>query len=323
MEKEKQYTVLVPVSLPSAGPGLVRLASALANPGRDPRICALHLEQGEKGAVPSRVARERAELREEALAGAFAAGASLGLDVRTRSFQSWDVANDILDVAREESAELIVMGWSKPILGRSVTSETVNAILSRATTDVAIFFSRQGPPWRRILLPFTGGPHDRLALDFVRVIVDSGASATVLHVVDPDRSEQEVPRLRTADVGGFRDERVALKVVSSWDPVGEIVRESTNGYDLIVSGIATGWGNGTTPIGKHHERVARESDASLLLVRKHVPAEQMHEQKVDPTNARARDVRSVDVTGGLDDIRSPVVGSPGAPSQNDTMTIAT
>jgi nucleotide-binding universal stress UspA family protein len=313
MEKEKQYTVLVPVSLPSAGPGLVRVASALANPGREPRICALHLEQGEKGAVPASVVRERAELREEALAGAFAAGASLGLDVRTRSFPSWDYSADILEVAQEEAAELIVIGWTKPILGRSVTSETVNTILARATNDVAIFFSRQGPPWRRILLPFTGGPHDRLALDFVRIIVESGASATVLHVVDPDNPVRDAPRLRTAEVGGFRDERVTLKVVPSWDPVGEIVRESTNGYDLIVSGIATGWGNGAPPVGKHHERMARESDASLLLVRKYVPAEVLDQPHFDRADSRVRDARSMDVTA-MDDIRSPIVASAGAPT---------
>lgn len=320
MEKEKQYTVLVPVSLPSASPGLVRLASALAKPGRDPRICALHLEPWEKGAIPATVARERAEMREEALAGAFTAGASQGLDVRTRSFQSSDVASDILEVAREEAAELIVMGWTKPVFGRSVTSETVNTILARAPTDVAIFFSRQGPPWRRVLLPFTGGPHDRLALDFVRIIVESGASATVLHVVDPDRSEQEAPRLRTTEVGGFRDERVTLKVIASWDPVGEIVRESTNGYDLIVSGIATGSGNGATPIGKHHERMARESDASLLLVRKHVPVEQQGRSS-DSTDARTRDVRAPDTTSGLDDIRAPAVASGGTASRKGKIAI--
>lgn len=321
MEKERQYTVLVPVSLPSAGPGLVRVASALSHPGREPRICALHLEPAEKGAVPARIARERAELREEALAGAFASGAALGLDVRTRSFQSRDVPTDILEAAGEEQAELIVMGWTKPILGRSITSETVNAILSRATTDVAIFFSRQGPPWRRILLPFTGGPHDRLALEFVRVIVESGASATVLHVVDPDRSEEDAPRLRTADVGGFRDERVTLKVVASWDPVGEIVRESTNEYDLIVSGIATGWGAGAPPIGKHHERIARESDASLLLVRKHVPAEVPPERRFDRTDARIRDVRSSETTPAIDDIRSPAVSSAANVPQSDSIAI--
>ncbi|MGH7502676.1 MAG: universal stress protein [Longimicrobiales bacterium] len=322
MEKERKYTVLVPVSLPSAGPGLVRVAAALAHPGREPRICALHLEAGGKGPVPARIAKERAELREEALAGALGAGSSLGLDVRTRSFPSTDVPGDILETAREEAAELIVMGWTKPILGRSITSETVNALLAGATTDVAIFFSRRGPPWRRILLPFTGGPHDRLALEFVRAIVESGASATVLHVIDPDRSPTDAPRLRTAETGGFRDERVALKVVMSWDAVGEVVRESTAGYDLIVSGVASTWGVGAQPIGKHHERIARESDASLLLVRKHVPAEELTEGHTDRTDARVRDARSVAATAAVNDIRPSVVTSGGdAGSRNDTIIV--
>jgi nucleotide-binding universal stress UspA family protein len=309
---EKQYTVLVPVSLPSAGPGLVRVASALSHPGREPRICALHLEASTRGQVSARVARERAELREEALAGAYAAGASLGLEVRTRSFPSNDVPGDILEVAREEGAELIVMGWTKPILGRSITSENVNALLARATTDVAIFFSRQGPPWRRILLPFSGGPHDRLALAFVRGIVESGGSATVLHVVDPDRSVGDAPRLRTGETGGFRDERVTLKVVTSWDPVGEVVRESTNGYDLIVSGIAAG-ANGTQPIGKHHERIARESDASLLLIRKRADAHDLSDRQWGRSEARTRDERSADATPELDIVRHPMAASPRVP----------
>jgi K+:H+ antiporter len=269
MPEETSYRVLVPVSLPSASRGLIHVASALALPGRDLDVCALHIESSPARTMPPRKRQESADLRDEVLGAATQAGSRLGLPIRTASFPSKDVAASIMDFAAEDDADLVVVGWTKPILGRSIPSRTISTLLDRSETDVGVFFQRKSPPWRRVLLPFAGGPHDRLAVDLVGRIVETGAKATVLHIVNPQRAADEQPRLRTTESTGFGDERVVLKVVESWDPLGETVRESRQGYDLIVMGVAPTFTLGRSQFGKEHERIARESDASLLIVRSH------------------------------------------------------
>lgn len=269
MNENPQYTVLVPVALPSAGPGLVRAAAALTPPGRDPDICALHIEAVVTASTPARVRAEVAELRSEALGGAKREAAVLGLPIRTRATPSTDPAATIMDVAREEAADLIIIGWTKPVLGRSILSPTVNRLLEESPTDVAVLLDRHEPPWRHVLLPFEGGPHDELALEFVRRIANSGAAVTILSTSDPEHPVRETPRALAELVGPYGDERVTLKSVETWDPLGETVRESRRDYDLIVIGVTPTFGSGRSPFGREHERIARESDASLLIVRSH------------------------------------------------------
>jgi hypothetical protein len=62
---------------------------------------------------------------------------------------------------------------------------------------------------------------------------------------------------------------VTLRVVESRDPVAETVREAGNGYDLIVVGVSPTFGDGRYPWSVRHERIARDSEASLLVVRSH------------------------------------------------------
>lgn len=270
MEEVRQYNVLVPVALPSAGPGLVRAAAALVPPGRDPALCVLHVERVTGPDTSEREREEIAELSEEALAGAVQEAAMLGLPMRTCTVASDDRAGAIADMAESESANLIVMGWTRALPGGRIPSSTVDRLMERCTRDVAVLLDRRQPPWRSVLLPFAGGPDDLLAVSLVRRIARSGAEVTILHVVDPDRPAGESPRLRTRETGSFRDERVTLEVVQSNDTVGQTARVARRGFDLIVVGAAPAFQVGDSLWGEQHERIARECDSSVLVVRSHL-----------------------------------------------------
>lgn len=269
MQDDGLYNILVPVALPSAGPGLVRAAAALAPPNRDPEVCALHIEPVPAKDAPIRVLEEIEEIRTEALESASREALVLGLPMRTRSFPSADPVAAIAETARDESAELMVMGWPRPASGGRDPGLTVDRLLENADCDVAVLLDRREPPWRHVLLPFVGGAHDLLAVDLVRRIAESGAAVTILHIVEPGRNGADPPRLRTRETGSFRDEHVTLRVIESRDAVRETVREARNGYDLIVVGVTPTFAGGLYPWGLRHQRLTRESEASLLVVRSH------------------------------------------------------
>jgi Kef-type K+ transport system membrane component KefB/nucleotide-binding universal stress UspA family protein len=254
------YTVLIPISLPSAGPGLLEAALRLAPRGRPLQIYAAHLQRSSDLSYT----RSRLPGDEGALQPLLARAAERGVEVRPLSFTSTNIARDIRDLARVKRADLVVMGWHKPILRQGVLSGTVLSVMEECTAEVAVFVERNAPPWHKILVPFRDMTTDRAALGVAaRLASEPGIDATILHVV-ADR-DARVANSETAFPDGVR-----LEVVDSNDPVEAAVREAREGYDLIVVGVAREWG--TAPafpfiFGQRHEALARNSTASLLIVR--------------------------------------------------------
>jgi nucleotide-binding universal stress UspA family protein len=232
-------------------------------------VSALHVEPIRSPDTPDTRVEEIIETRNEAIGNAQREAIVLGLPLDTRSIESGDIVSAIAETAESEAADLLVLGWPRPVPGKRDPSPTVAQLLERCGCDVAVLLDRRDPPWRNVLLPFVGGAHDLLAVDMVRRISASGASITILHIVDPDRPAGEAPKLRTRERGSFRDERVTLKVVESREPVRETLLEATNGYDLIVIGVSPTFHAGDYPWSVRNERLARESGASLLVVHSH------------------------------------------------------
>lgn len=260
--EEEAFTVLIPVALPSSGPDLLHAAVALAP--RPPRVYALHLqrasEQSMMLAAPPDGNRELAPILE--------AAARQQIDVRPLSFVSRDLGGDIVSVAHGKLADLILMGWHKPVISGNILGGTVAAVMSDARCDVVVYVQRKLEPWRRVLVPYRGGVHDRAAIALARQVARSPETEiTILHVVSqgdagrPDRLSGD-PRTLVA-------ENVRLEVVESDDPLGAAVAEARRGYDLVIIGIAEAWGLEPGSFGHRYERLASESPASLLIVRKY------------------------------------------------------
>ena len=266
-DEQKEYSVLIPVSLPSSGPELLRVAAALAPPGKS-RVYALHLSRPETGSVRTDVL----PFEEDSLQPLLADARERGIQVRPLSFVSRSPGDDIAEMARVKAADLVLMGWHKPILSQSILGGTVYEVMSQARADVAVYLARRYGEWRRVLVPYTGSVHDRGALELARRL-GSGRKLeiTILHVVKPERNEAE-PRLGLSDNPEVFDEQgVRLKVVESSDFQEAAVMEARQGYDLVIIGAAEEWGFQPTLFARRHEDLARSCPASMLIVRKYVP----------------------------------------------------
>ena len=146
--------------------------------------------------------------------------------------------------------------------------------MSHVAADVGIFVNRGFEAAQRILVPYLGSPHDRLALELAgRIGKGSSAQITVLHVVALDRSgsEQALGAKRAVDrafAEPGQKSPVTFRVVEHNSPVAAILDEARQ-FDLVVIGVGEEWGLESQVFGFRPQRIAQDCDTSLLIVRKH------------------------------------------------------
>jgi len=191
------------------------------------------------------------------------------------AFVSRDIPSDIARIARLRSAELILMGFHKPVFGQAILGGTVHRVMTASDNDVAVFVDRGiTGEIKTILAPYLGGKHDLLALDLAgRIARNSRAELTVLHIVPPSRSESDaVLHARTAVDRTFADPTqptpVHFQVIEDQSPVDAVIQQAGQ-YDLVVIGVEEQWGMQSQLFGFRPERIAREAATSLLIVRKY------------------------------------------------------
>jgi nucleotide-binding universal stress UspA family protein len=168
--------------------------------------------------------------------------------------------------------------------------------MTNTPTDVAVFVNRgmeKAPT--RLLVPYLGSSHDRLALELAgKVARNTGAETTVLHVVPTRKRDDSVTLGAKKEVDRVYTDPttrslVHFKVIEHDSPVAAVLSESTNS-DLVVIGVAEEWGLESQLFGWRSQRIARDCPTSLLIVRKaSAPAQPppTHEPAATPSVAGA------------------------------------
>lgn len=275
--KEKPYTVLVSIALLRSGQGLVDLAGALAGPAANSRVYALHLIRASDR--PSHFVKGADPLEDSMLLNPLVERArDHDFEIRPLSFVSSDPAEDIAEVARVKAADLILLGWHKPVLGQAVLGGTVHRVMEEFPETVAVFIDRGLKEIRRILVPYLSSSHDRAALSLAqRLAKHSQAEVTILHLVHPHRDPKLKGGAEEAVAQDFLDPetktRVAIKTIETRSPINAVLEESRQGYDLVLLGTSEELELEHRLFGLRPERIAMECPASMLIVRQALAAE--------------------------------------------------
>ncbi|MGE5608226.1 MAG: cation:proton antiporter [Bacillota bacterium] len=270
------FRVLIPVSWPKSGGLLVQLAEMLLGSSREGgRIDALHLRPPAEHEAYRSGLDEPGEAPDEVLAPLLSEARMRNLPIEPISFASGDVPGDIAALARTRQVDLVLMGFHKAIIGGRYLGGTVHRVLSTCPAHVGVFVDRGLGSAKRILVPYLGSRHDRLALELAgRMARNTGAHVTVLHVVPPERAAADRPLNAKGETERvFQDPAsptpVNFKVVHDLSPVGAVVREARQ-FDLVIIGVAEQWGLESHLFGWRPERIAQECPASLLIVRRSI-----------------------------------------------------
>jgi hypothetical protein len=223
-EEVGEYPILLPLSFPGSGPGLLDAALLVVPPERQPRVYALHLIAAEGGPL------RRIEPEKDVFGPLIRHAVERGLEVRPLSLFSRDFSKDILDVARVKRAQLIVTGWHKPVVVRgNILQGTVGTLLQEADADVGVFVERAPAPWRHVLVSRRDGAGDPV----FRAEQNLKDEATVTWREDESRVERRDERSRSAGAGGVST--VAVRPATERRP-----RDGDGGYDLIIASLPPG-----------------------------------------------------------------------------------
>jgi Kef-type K+ transport system membrane component KefB/nucleotide-binding universal stress UspA family protein len=270
-----RFTVLMCVAFDRSGPPMVRLANALvADQPQHHRLYALRLIRPTDRASFYIVGQED-ENGIQGLKPLLETAEQLHLSVSPIAFVSPRPAVDICNVAEVKGADLVILGWHKPVVTRTVLGGTVADVLEKAPATVAVFVDRGLQTVRKVLVPFQGSPDDKAALALARRMTTSNAEVTILHVIKPGRMEGE--RLGAqhemdqtfAEGGPWNRTLVRMKLVSHEKPAVAALEEAARGYDLVIVGAGHEWGLERRLFGLAPELMVEQCPTSLLLVRQY------------------------------------------------------
>jgi nucleotide-binding universal stress UspA family protein len=278
----KPYTAMVCVSLEQSGPSLMTLAAAIAGTHEQKsRLYALSLVPIANRAsfvLEQQSERQSEPAAEPAFAPLLARASELGASVRPLTFVTSQPAQDICEVSTNREVDLLLLGWHKPLLGRTMLSGTVHQVMTNAAADVGVLVDRGLKDLKRILVPYLGSEHDRAALALARRIGENiGANITVLHIVVPERQTgslgaQESLRQEFRDGAGPAQRfDVVFKVMPHAVPSEAVIDESARGYDLVLIGAGKEWGLEHRSFGLQREAILARAKPSVLVVRKGEP----------------------------------------------------
>jgi uncharacterized hydrophobic protein (TIGR00271 family) len=221
-------TIIVPVARPDTAGRMLRLAHAILGPGGG-RVVALTISLGNA---------EEASKQEEALRPVLAALADEGLAIEYRTEIATSVSRGILEVARETTADLIILGVQQPEQGQVALGSIVENVTQTAPCDVLVYrLNQSAEPVRRVVVPVDNRDDPRVALEFgIRYAQQNGLP---LHLIIRRGGRQglsQTERVIEAMLADAPDVEVTRRMVAGHGAVSRMLREISDA-DLVVLGF--------------------------------------------------------------------------------------
>jgi amino acid transporter/nucleotide-binding universal stress UspA family protein len=216
------YRVMVPLADPKSETTLITLASAMARQ-HGGTVVAVHIvdvpDQTPLAAGAAHIDALDAD-PEALLAAAKADAETFGVDVETHTIFSHRVYEAIFDAARDQRADVVVLGWGPDAHGSPGRVESfAGDLMGTLDCDFVVFKDRGFDP-SRVLVPTRGGPGSEVSADVARTLRDEfGADVTLLYVTDaPDARSAHAAQLDAwAEAHGLADAACVVDVAESVD----------------------------------------------------------------------------------------------------------
>ncbi len=187
-----------------------------------------------------------------------------------------DIVAGLIATSRNEALDLVLLGWRGGFSVGRIYNSPVQRLLSDSHTDVAVLKDRGLEALERILVPWGGGVHARLGLEFaVRVARATGARVELLRVVkegtDLEREQRTLRRVIEQVCDGAGDS-VELRIVEDASVAEGLQREVVDtDASLVVIGASLESRIRNVLFGSIPDLVAERAACSVLMVHRHVP----------------------------------------------------
>lgn len=259
-EAAARHRVLVPVARPDRALRYARLAGALGSiADREPLVHVLNVTQV-PDQTPWETVQDAAAARTGRIEGELD-GADLDVDYVVEGHTCKDVAFDIVQTAREDEADLVLMGY--PERHQDVT-ETVER---EAPCD--LFFADKtvtADDLGTINIGAGGGPHHQALLPLVNALGRLGSDLHLINVSSGERGTDETPGT-TLDALADVEQTAVTNVFADSVAEGLVETAADNGGVLIVGASRDRWLTqalfGSTP--DEVVRLSAERDVPVLV----------------------------------------------------------
>lgn len=258
---EGPYRVVVPLANPATQRALLRFAAAMATvrgEGRGEIVAVNILEVPMQTSLSQELAleEERLERQRELLEAARGPTESFGVRLRTRAILARDIGQTIVEVAREEQAAGIVMGWDgRPTRRQVAMGRKLDAVIEHAPCEVTLLKVAK-PEIQEVVVLAGQGPHAQAAIrrgyELARAEVEAPLTLVNVQPEDPSqarRTDEEdddgLPRepeargyallRQLAEEAGLEPEAYTPKVIVT-DDVDAAILDVASGADTVVMG---------------------------------------------------------------------------------------
>ncbi|MFN8526291.1 MAG: glucosyl-3-phosphoglycerate synthase [Chloroflexota bacterium] len=281
----RDYTILVPISNLQMAAPLIQVATALMpvqEGGARGKIITLGVvaipeELGfTEGAIPARLHRQLlGRLRR--------LDRSPRIEMRALVRVHRQVWQGIVETAREEQADLILMSWDGQASADAILGTTIDEAVRNAPCDIAISrgVRRAAAQTRRILVPIRGGPHAALAFKLAAGLADRvNGTVTAMRVELPPADgtipdERDVASQHQRDVEEFaavvgtapNPDRVRQLVVQGGESVVDAICQQAESHQIVIMGAAAGPQDPSQVFGPIAEEVARRVQRGIVVVK--------------------------------------------------------
>jgi amino acid transporter len=180
-----------------------------------------------------------------------------------------DLASGICDAARDESCQLIIMGYSASMDG---TPNPLQAeVMSRTRAHVVLYACRASRPALRIAVSLGGEANLPLMVRVAGAIAErSGGSVTYLSVVPEELDHHTLVGARDTQIEALRRHVAAVPfsatLVRSDSPLESLVEQSAN-FDLMIVGATASRVGQRASVGAFSSIFASRALCSVIVVR--------------------------------------------------------
>jgi nucleotide-binding universal stress UspA family protein len=190
----------------------------------------------------------------------------LQVPVRSVITVAHDLTDGIRTAAEEQGASLILLGWqAQQSSSERLFGPPIDSLLRQPPCDVVVVRLRAGEPWRRVLLPVRGGPHTPLACDIAMALAERhDAAISVLYATNPRMPDDTSVR---ASLQSLRTMPRVTRWLERSIPAEQAILAEAPDHQAIVLGVTGRRGDPEAPIGPLADRILRQSDSTVVLVR--------------------------------------------------------
>ena len=266
--RNSRFKVIVPVANPQTERNLIEMGALLAR-HKSGKVIPLSIAKAHAH-MDDPALKQAIKQSRKLLKNAVAVTQEFGAKGKSLIRIDDDVVHGITRAAREENANLIIMGWSQRDLRSRIFGTVVDGIFWSAHCPVAVMRLQKEPvEIHQLLVPIkTLDSRAKLTIEFARLFAETNCAAvTLLHVSErktPQKVETIENRLREYLTKINAKVDIAVRIIYS-DNISETILTQATDRDLVILRSLRLRTAGGLAVSSISDRLIRQLKTSFIL----------------------------------------------------------